>query len=151
MEPSSSRSLASINGVHEGCGRLPAAITARLSGSVKPASWQSPINAPDGLVHCPRKPAFRKCLHVRFGPGWWAHLVGALRAYPHKHYANYPPKTVGGPVQFAPVWSGTPISGSLAVSQGRERPLRAVATIVGSTETPLLEQRASGPRHCRFH
>jgi hypothetical protein len=21
---------------------------------------------------------------------WWAHLVGALRVHPHKHYANYP-------------------------------------------------------------
>jgi len=32
---------------------------------------------------------FRACL----GPGWWAHLVGALQVHPHKHYANYPPQT----------------------------------------------------------
>src|SRR5712692_3539750 len=23
---------------------------------------------------------------------WWAHLVGALRVHPHKHYANHPPQ-----------------------------------------------------------
>src|SRR6266571_3499568 len=23
---------------------------------------------------------------------WWAHLVGALRVHPHKHWANYPPQ-----------------------------------------------------------
>jgi len=25
---------------------------------------------------------------------WWAHLVGALRVYPHKHWANHPPKKI---------------------------------------------------------
>ena len=25
---------------------------------------------------------------------WWAHLVGALRVHPHKHYANYPPQKI---------------------------------------------------------
>jgi len=23
---------------------------------------------------------------------WWAHLVGALRVYPHKHWADHPQK-----------------------------------------------------------
>ena len=45
MEASSSRSLASINRLHDGCRRLPAATNARTSASVKPASWQSRINA----------------------------------------------------------------------------------------------------------
>jgi hypothetical protein len=37
---------------------------------------------------------------------WWAHLVGALRVHPHKHYANYPHKSdrrnfeVGGYLQI---------------------------------------------------
>ncbi len=25
-------------------------------------------------------------------PQWWAHVVGAIRVHPHKHYANYPPQ-----------------------------------------------------------
>ena len=29
--------------------------------------------------------------------GWWAHLVGALRVHPHKHYANHPPQEDRGP------------------------------------------------------
>ncbi len=28
------------------------------------------------------------------GRTWWAHLVGALRVHPHKHYANYPPQKI---------------------------------------------------------
>src|SRR6266566_4587674 len=30
----------------------------------------------------------------------WAHLVGALRVYPHKHWADYPPQEVRGTADF---------------------------------------------------
>jgi hypothetical protein len=44
-------------------------------------------------------------------PRWWAHLVGALRVHPHKHYANFPLQEVRGTAHFGRVLrrEGTPI------------------------------------------
>jgi len=44
------------------------------------------------------------CPRVSTGwPQWWAHLVGALRVHPHKHWADYPPQEVGGLAEGARV------------------------------------------------
>src|SRR6266852_562235 len=41
---------------------------------------------------------------VGFQARWWAHLVGALRVHPHKHYASDPPQKDRGPTYFGRIY-----------------------------------------------
>ena len=57
---------------------------------------------------------------------WWAHMVGALRVDPHKHYANYPPqkdrRDAGGSARVEIFWpprTRVPIVPLAAVISGR--------------------------------
>ena len=53
---------------------------------------------------------------------WWAHLVGALRVEPHKHWADYPPQDRGD--------AGCALTNSLHLA----REIRRLVGITGSVE-----------------
>jgi len=49
---------------------------------------------------------------------WWAHLVGALRVHPHKHWADHPPQKDRGTADCSHVLHFSEVCHGLSAGEG---------------------------------